>query len=576
MATELLSTDWQPENFVDTTLTSDITADALDIFLDNVPTQDEGTLVIDPDSADNREIIYYSSKTATKVVCPANGRGYDNTTNTTHTAGTRVIMAPIADWFNTLKTLFTTTPEGWTATGVGVSSVAYNGNRSYDLTFSSTMAATLSAGMRLRTTRSAAAPTQCTHLNGSDQYFNDTSVSGMTFTDDFVVSAWVKLDTYNGTNQVIASRYNGTSGWRLNINSVGAIVLTGFNAGAANFSQVISYQAIPLGRWVHIAAQLDMSAFTATTTTSYVMIDGLDVPAQVLRGGTNPTALVQAGNLDIGANNSSGGAALYFDGKIAQVAIYSAKVTQANIRATISQGLTGSETSLISAYSFNNSLTDLNTGNANNLTAQLSATATNADSPFGGQADNTISSTLDYGIITKVATTTVTVLVAEGCTIPTTGGVDTASYSTQKAPYGMPVQRDKWRLTTLMRTTGVSQGSATDGTWYNIGSFQLTLPVGEWLANYQVSPMITATTKSLGYITLSTANNSESNADWSVQFGRNASESFYWAPAYRQRNITASSQTTYYLNMKQVGGSTVTISITDVSPAILEAECAYV
>ena len=98
--------------------------------------------------------------------------------------------------------------------------------------------------------------------------------------------------------------------------------MLGFNASASNYSYVRSYQSIPLNKWVHISAQLDMSSFTATTTTSYTMIDGVDVPATVARAGTNPTSLIQAGNLNIGAIN----AAAFFPGKIAQVAVYNAKL----------------------------------------------------------------------------------------------------------------------------------------------------------------------------------------------------------------------------------------------------------
>jgi len=105
MATLQATPAFTYENFYDSQLTSDITASATDIFLDTVPAGDEGTLIIEPDSASNREIIYYNSKTATKVTCPsaALGRGYDNTTATTHSAGARVIIAPIADWFNSLR-----------------------------------------------------------------------------------------------------------------------------------------------------------------------------------------------------------------------------------------------------------------------------------------------------------------------------------------------------------------------------------------------------------------------------------------------------------------------------------------
>jgi hypothetical protein len=217
-----------------------------------------------------------------------------------------------------------------------------------------------------------------------------------------------------------------------------------------------------------------MSTFTATTTTSYVMLDGINVPVSVSRGGTNPTALVQAGNLEIGARN---GGTQPFDGKIAQVAIYSAKVTQATILASMNQTLTGSETSLVSAYSFNNSINDLNTTNANNLTANGSAVATNADSPFGCQADGTISSTLDYAIATKVASTVLTVQVPEGCTIPTTGGVLTVSYSTVKTPYGFPGDKSKWNILTIIKTDH-NNGASTADVYYNVGSISLAVPSG--------------------------------------------------------------------------------------------------
>ena len=356
--------------------------------------------------------------------------------------------------------------------------ITCNGNRSYDIVFNSVdLTGYFSPGMRLRTTRTVAAPTQCTDLeSGSSQYYSKSSPAGMTFTDDFVVSAWVKLESYPAAAAQIASRYNGTSGWEFSINANGQLRLVGYNASAANYSLVTSYQSLPLNKWVHVAAQLDMSAFTATTTTSYTMIDGVDVPASVSRAGTNPTALVQAGNLEIG---SAQGGLQYMDGKLAQVAIYSAKVTQATILASMNQGLSGSETSLISAYSFNNAITDLN-ANANNLTAQGSAVATATDSPFGTQSTGTISSTLDYAIITKTAfstNTTLTVQVPEGCTIPTSGGVSAVAYSTQKTPYLFPAQRGKWRVNQLWRT---QNAVASNATYAAFTGMQLIVPVGSW------------------------------------------------------------------------------------------------
>lgn len=537
------------QSFYQTTLSSNISNTDLTIPLTTLPTPSEGFLVLESTITAKREIIYYTSKTASAVVCPADGRGYDGTTAVAHLSGADVIMAPVAAMFETMRDLFETTPQGWTPVTQTVSSVSANGNRSYDVTFNSSVAATMSPGMRLRTTRTVAAPTQCTSLNGTNQYYNKTSPAGMTFTDDFVVSAWVKVNAYPAVQSDIVSRYNGTSGWTLIITNTGQVNLGGLNSGAANYASVTSYQSIPLNKWVHITAQLDMSTAGTSTTTSYVMIDGIDVPSFKNSAGTNPTSLIQAGNLEIGSEN---GGLRPFNGKIAQVAIYSAKVTQANIRATISQGLTGSETSLISAYSFNNSITDLNTTNANNLTAQNSAVATNADSPFGYQADGTISSTLDYAIITKVASAVATVQVPEGCTIPTTGGVTSVSYSTQKVPYGFPSEGDKWKILSfqnVQETVGIGSIAA----WYQ-SNFKLTVPVGKWTLGIQANVAFNSTVSGVreGDIILSSSSElpSTSNGTYidSLRHHMYAATGNYVMARYvAQKNIDLSTATSYTL-----------------------------
>lgn len=373
--------------------------------------------------------------------------------------------------------------NGWTVGLTAPNTVTALGNRSYSLVANSVdLTSQVSTGMRLKLTRTVPAPTQCTSLNGTTQYYNKASPSAMTFTDDFTASAWIKLSSYPGTRGAIAARFNNTSGWWFVVLSDGRLELTGFNAASANFSRVQSYQAVPLNRWVHVSAQLDMSTFTATTTTSYTMFDGIDVPASVSRGGTNPISLVIAAvDLQIGASNSTD----FFPGKLAQVAIYNAKVTQATILASMNQTLSGSETSLISAYSFNNTINDLS-ANANNLTANGAAVATNADSPFGGQADGTISSTLDYGIITRAVfstNTTLTVQVPEGCTVPTSGGVSAVSYSTQKAPYGMPIQSGKWRVTFLWKA---QTNVASNATFAAFTGMSFVAPTGEWTMGYDI------------------------------------------------------------------------------------------
>lgn len=474
-------------------------------------------------------------------------------------------------------------PETYWVTGglPAVSSVTENGNRSANITFASTVASILTPGMRIRTSRTVAAPTQCADLEASSsQYFNDTSVSGVTFTDDFCVGAWIKVESY--ANEAIMTRYNGTSGWALYLNSSGQVKLEGYNAGAANASGITSYQSVPLGKWVHITAQLDMSSFTATTTTSYIMIDGVDVPASVSRAGTNPTALVQAGNLEVGSSN---GGTIPFDGKIAQVWVSSAKVTQANVKKIMSEGITTADCStysLASAYSLSNSLNDLNTTSANNLTAQGGALATNADSPFTTDANGTPGGTYDYAIVTKVATTVATVQYPEGCAIPTSGGISTVDYSGSNA-FGFPKEEDRWELLYINKSQA-SHTSPTSAVWYSLtaatvqGSAYLTVPVGKWVLGYDGTFQLNATAGSLNiFATLSTANNSESDPMY-TSYAENSSVAIIGSSFYKRRALPSAitTATPYYLNTRITAGSTPSIyNRGDIKPTIIFAIPAY-
>lgn len=466
--------------------------------------------------------------------------------------------------------------RGWSLFGQALTPITALGNRSYSAVVSGVdTTAITSVGMRFKLPRTVTAPTQCADLEASSsQYLFKTSPAGMTFTDDPVVSAWVKLESYTGTNETIVSRFNGTSGWGFRVLATGQLILFGNNAGGSNNSFVTSYQSVPLGRWVHVAAQLDMSSFTATTTTSYIMIDGVDVPAFVTRGGTNPTALVQAGNLEIGSEN---GGSNYFDGKLAQVAIYSAKVTQATIKASMNQTLTGSETSLVSAYTLSNSLLDL-TANDNDLTASGSATATNTDTPFTNPVTgtNVAAGTTNYGIIMSQAfstNTTYVIQVPEGETLPTTGGIGTVSYSTQKTPYGFPGQKGKWMINSIIKSQ--STQVATGGTWYNIGNHSLSLPIGEWDLSYTGSHLIAGSSVIVLFVSLSTSASSETNSEFSTEFYNNATTNIALA-TYKRRPVSITSTTPYYLIFKSAGSGTPTIYNLEAETAVIvEAENGY-
>lgn len=99
MATQLDPTIFGYQNFYSATLTADITSGSLTISLDTVPSPTSGILVIDPDSTTGREVILYTSKGASTITCPSDGRGWGGSTAAAHLTGTTVIMAPIKEFF---------------------------------------------------------------------------------------------------------------------------------------------------------------------------------------------------------------------------------------------------------------------------------------------------------------------------------------------------------------------------------------------------------------------------------------------------------------------------------------------
>ena len=442
-------------------------------------------------------------------------------------------------------------PADYTALAQTMTTVVANGNRSYTGTFPAVdYSDRLSAGKRLRTVRSVVAPNQCATFDGVNDYFSKTTPAGMTFTDDFTAGAWVKLNAYQ--QGFVISRLNSgaTAGWGLRVESTGQVYLGGFNG--ANSRGFTSYQSLPLNKWVHIAATLDMSG-----SVGNIYIDGVSVPNSITVSGV-ATALVQGGDLAVG--RFDGGQ--YFSGKIAQPFVASSIITQANVRLLMSQGLTPAlitANNIVSAYSFSNAITDLNTTNANNLTANGGVLATTADSPFGGQADGTISTTVDYGIIQKVSygapDTTVTFQVPEGCTVPTSGGVASVSYSAYKSPYGFPGQKGKWVVETVQLST-MTKAATTSYTEIATG-FGIQLPLGDWSGGYKGMIYFdrAGNADNNGSLTLSTTTTTETVKDFtqgsSMTIAGSAANIFgHTAVNTMESPISTTTMTPFYLLIK--------------------------
>ena len=187
--------------------------------------------------------------------------------------------------------------------------------------------------------------------------------------------------------------------------------------------------------------------------------------------------------------------------------------------------------------------------------------------------------TAKYFIITAVAygapNTTVTVYGGTDYTL-TDDSITNPYYSAQKAPHGFPVDPTKWSVV-LSDTGDREQSSPSAGVWYNLGSLSLSVPIGVW--NVETKVVIRAELASAGAIavntTLSTANNSESDTDFTTYNYYNSitvNTSFVSV----RKVLTLASKTVYYLNARTPSGSITLIRFNGTSAAtVIRAVCAY-
>lgn len=123
MATPSLGFD----NFFSTTLSAGVSSTDTTIPVNSVPTASEGYLVLEPDSASAREIIYYTSKTGSAVVCPSVslGRGQGGTSATSHAINATVKGNVVAEHFESFNKLYHE-PQGTLINGQIQRTVASN------------------------------------------------------------------------------------------------------------------------------------------------------------------------------------------------------------------------------------------------------------------------------------------------------------------------------------------------------------------------------------------------------------------------------------------------------------------
>ena len=184
--------------------------------------------------------------------------------------------------------------------------------------------------------------------------------------------------------------------------------------------------------------------------------------------------------------------------------------------------------------------------------------------------------TAKYFIVTAITSSTITVYGGTDYTLAN-AAISSPYFSYQKAPLGFTMDVTKWTVRTA--NTGTNrQGSPSASTWYNSGPITIVIPIGSWHVSYQacLASDLNAATQANFAATLSTANNSESDADLSCQVVAHGVVSYVYTKVMAAKQLTLTSKTTYYLNSKTETASTSFIGFYGAGgTTVILAICAY-
>lgn len=185
--------------------------------------------------------------------------------------------------------------------------------------------------------------------------------------------------------------------------------------------------------------------------------------------------------------------------------------------------------------------------------------------------------TKKYFIITKVAysagSTTLTLYGGTDYTLANATIVNPC-FSMVRVPQGFPMDKTKWTVK-VTDTSSRVQATPVSGTWYNLGSISITIPTGCWDVDYKVHVYFPKGAATDAYTTLSTANNSESDTEFSTRYDVQAN-SDPGLTLWHGKTLTLTSSTAYYLNTKTGTASVSNIyNNNDQVKLVIRAICAY-
>lgn len=192
--------------------------------------------------------------------------------------------------------------------------------------------------------------------------------------------------------------------------------------------------------------------------------------------------------------------------------------------------------------------------------------------------------TAKYFIITKVVYTSNTTITVYGGTDYNlvSAAITSPYYSTQKAPHGFPLNPEKWTVEASL-TSDATQLEPTYATWYNLGAFSLSVPIGAWRIDYQVTTRIEKANSTSLFMKVSLSKENDTYDDAELTSMGYTSVITYCTVLYsfltRSKYITTTAKTPYYL-MALSGTTATVVSImfrggSTYGDATIRATCAY-
>lgn len=189
------------------------------------------------------------------------------------------------------------------------------------------------------------------------------------------------------------------------------------------------------------------------------------------------------------------------------------------------------------------------------------------------------SSTQKWGIVTNVGTylggTTPITFFYGTNTALANATITSPMFSHVKNPFGFPSEQAKWTIT-ITDTTNLVQASPVAGTYYNLGSLSMAVPIGVWSLSFQGVAWDDVTNAQCSMVlALSTSNNSLSDAtfqDYFIGYGTSVVAN----NLKKTKTINLVSKTTYYLIVMTGSSGVANIRIRgDVVTTEIRAVCAY-